>query len=267
MTAHIGIASPGLGGNQAMNDCTILVTGGSRGIGAAISESFHATGYQVVIAGRTDTGLAAALGERARFVATDVRHPQALRALVRQAIEWTGRLDVLVNNAGLSAWRPLVGIDEAFWQDMVDTNLKSVLFACQAAAPHLPRGGSIINISSLAGKRGSANNSVYCATKFGVNGITQSLAKELGPLGIRVNAVCPVYVSTAGLQDVLRETHSPTGGQDTAAYLAAFAATQSALGVLPTAAQVAATCVFLASAAADAITGQCLNVDCGVMPQ
>jgi len=250
-----------------MTDRTILITGGSRGIGAAISEAFHVAGHQVVIAGRTDTGLAAALSRGARFVTTDVRHPQSLCTLVRQTLDWTGRLDVLVNNAGVSAWRPLAEIDEAFWQDMVDTNLKSVLFACQAAAPHLPRGGAIINISSLAGKRGSANNSVYCATKFGVNGITQSLAKELGPLGIRVNAVCPVYVSTAGLEEALSEMHSPTGGQDTAAYLAAFAATQSALGVLPTATQVAETCVFLASPAADAITGQCLNVDCGVLPQ
>ena len=250
-----------------MTERTIIITGGSRGIGAAISTAFHASGHQVVIGGRTDTGLAATLGQRARFVATDVRHPQALRELIGQALDWTGRLDVLVNNAGISAWRPLTEIDEVFWQDMVDTNLKSVLFACQAAAPHLPRGGSIINISSLAGKRGSANNSVYCATKFGVNGITQSLAKELGHLGIRVNAVCPVYVSTPGLEDALREKCSPTCGQDTAAYIAAFAATQSALGMLPTAAQVAATCVFLASSSSDAITGQCLNVDCGVLPQ
>lgn len=250
-----------------MTERTILVTGGSRGIGAAISEAFHTAGHLVVIAGRTDTGLAATMGQRARFVAADVRNPQALRSLVRKALDWTGRLDVLVNNAGVSAWRPLAEIDEVFWQDMIDTNLKSVLFACQAAAPHLPRGGSIINISSLAGKRGSANNSVYCATKFGVNGITQSLAKELGPLGIRVNAVCPVYVHTDGLEEALGNVHSPTGGKDIPSYLSAFAATQSALGVLPTAAQVAETCVFLASSAADAITGQCLNVDCGAMPQ
>jgi NAD(P)-dependent dehydrogenase (short-subunit alcohol dehydrogenase family) len=246
---------------------TIIITGGSRGIGAAISEAFHAAGDRVVIAGRKDTGLAAALGERALFVATDIRQPQASRALVKQALDWSGRLDVVVNNAGVSAWRPLAHVDEDFWQDMVDTNLKSVLFTCQAAAPLLPHGGSIINLSSLAGKRGSANNSVYCATKFGVNGITQSLAKELGPTGIRVNAVCPVYVRTEGLDEALEEAVSPTSGQDTAAYLAAFTKAQSALGVLPSAEQVAATCVFLASTAAAAITGQCLNVDCGVMPQ
>jgi len=250
-----------------MNERTVIVTGGSRGIGAAISKAFIESGDRVVIAGRTDTGLATALGDRALFVATDVRQPESLRALARAALSWTERLDVVVNNAGFSSWRPLASIDEEFWQDMVDTNLKSVLFTCQAVAPHLTRGGSIINISSLAGKRGSANNSVYCATKFGVNGITQSLAKELGPSGVRVNAVCPVYVRTEGLDEALEESVSPTSGQDTSAYLANFAATQSALGELPTAAQVAATCVFLASPAAAAITGQCLNVDCGVMPQ
>ena len=250
-----------------MAERTVIVTGGSRGIGAAISKAFHACDYRVVIAGRTDTGLATELGDRALFVATDVRSPESSRQLIRSALDWTGQLDVVVNNAGVSAWRPLADVDEVFWQDMVDTNLKSVLFVCQAAAPHLPQGGSIINLSSLAGKRGSANNSVYCATKFGVNGITQALAKELGAAGIRVNAICPVYVRTEGLDEALENAVSPTSGQDTAAYLAAFAKAQSALGVLPTAAQVAATCLFLASPAAAAITGQCLNVDCGVMPQ
>ncbi|RJR32862.1 MAG: SDR family oxidoreductase [Desulfobacteraceae bacterium] len=250
-----------------MTERTVVITGGSRGIGAGISRAFHSSGHRVIIASRKDTGLAAELGPGAQFFATDVRDPRALRALAVNALKSTGRIDVLVNNAGLSAWRPLEKIDESFWQDMVDTNLKSVLFASQAVSNYLPRGGAIINISSLAGKRGSANNSVYCATKFGVNGITQALAKELGNRGIRVNAVCPVYVTTSGLEEALREAVSPTGGQDMAEYLATFAATQSALGTLPTADQVAQACVFLASPAADAITGQCINVDCGVLPQ
>ncbi|MCE9619630.1 MAG: SDR family oxidoreductase [Planctomycetes bacterium] len=250
-----------------MSEHAVIVTGGSKGMGANISAAFHAAGHRVVIAGRNDTGLAKKLGERARFVETDVRKPKSLAELVKRTIDWSGRLDTLVNNAGLSAWRPLAEIDENFWQDMVDTNLKSVLFASQAALSHLKRGASIINISSLAGKRGSSNNSVYCATKFGVNAVTQSLAKELGPAGIRVNAVCPVYVVTDGLAEALDKPNTPTNGQDMKAYLANFAATQTALGVLPTADQVAATCVFLASAAAGAITGQCINVDCGVLPQ
>lgn len=250
-----------------MNKLTVIITGGSHGIGATISEAFHAAGHYVVITGRNDTGLAQKLGERACFIPSDVRQPISLHELITKTLEWTGRLDVLVNNAGISAWRPLAEIDETFWQEMLDTNLKSVLFASKAAAPHLKSGGSIINISSLAGKRGSANNSVYCAAKFGVNGITQSLAKELGPLGIRVNAVCPVYITTEGLMEALEKPNSPTGGQVTNTYLTNFAATQTALGVLPTADQVAATCLFLASREAGAITGQCINVDCGVMPQ
>ena len=252
---------------MVMNERTVIVTGGSRGIGASISEAFYSQGYRVVIAGRSDNGLAQTLGEFARFVAADVRVPQALRDLVEKALDWTGRLDLLVNNAGVSAWRPLASIDESFWQEMIDTNLKGVLFASQAAATAMKPGSSIINISSLAGKRGSANNSVYCAAKFGVNGITQALAKELGSAGIRVNAVCPVYIATPGLEAALNQPASPAAGLDIASYLSSFSATQTALGVLPTAAQIAATCVFLASPSANAITGQCINVDCGVLPQ
>jgi NAD(P)-dependent dehydrogenase (short-subunit alcohol dehydrogenase family) len=182
-------------------------------------------------------------------------------------IKWTGNIDVLINNAGYSGWKPLEKIDEDFWDEMIDTNLKSVLFASQAALAAMQKGASIVNISSLAGKRGSANNAVYCASKFGVNGITQSLAKELGSRGIRVNAVCPVYLRTPGLEEALQENDSPTKGNDLTSYLDEFAKTQTALGVLPTEQQVADTCVFLASKEAGAITGQCINVDCGVLPQ
>jgi 3-oxoacyl-[acyl-carrier protein] reductase/meso-butanediol dehydrogenase/(S,S)-butanediol dehydrogenase/diacetyl reductase len=236
-------------------------------LGASITRAFHAAGDHVVIASRTDTALAHELGSRARFVTTDVRNTDSLRAAVGDALAWTGRVDVLVNNAGFSAWRPLAEIDEVFWDDMIGTNLKGVLFASQAAAAVMTRGAAIVNVSSLAGKRGSANNSVYCASKFGVNGITQSLAKELGPRGIRVNAVCPVYLRTAGLEAALAEPRSPTGGRELTAYLVEFAASQTALGVLPTEEQVAQACVFLASAAGGGITGQCVNVDCGVLPQ
>jgi NAD(P)-dependent dehydrogenase (short-subunit alcohol dehydrogenase family) len=246
---------------------TIVVTGGGTGIGRAITEAFHAAGDHVVIASRRDRGAAAQVGPRARFMECDVRRPEALARLFDDATRWRGRLDGLVNNAGYSGWRPLSDIDEAFWDDMLATNLKSVLFASQAAAARMAAGAFILNISSLAGKRGSANNAAYCASKFGVNGLTQALAKELGARKIRVNAVCPVYVETAGLDEALHDPRSPAGDDDVAHYLGEFARTQSALGVLPQAAQIASACVFLASDAAAAITGQCLNVDCGVMPQ
>ncbi len=245
----------------------VVITGGGRGLGADIARAFHAAGDRVVIASRTDSGLAAELGEDALFVSCDVREPASLHATMAAAHQWSGALDVLVNNAGQSAWRPLADVSEAFWDGMIATNLKSVLFGSQAAAALFGSGGVIVNVSSLAGKRGSANNAVYCAAKFGVNGLTQALAKELGPRGIRVNAVCPVYVQTEGLLEALHDPLSPTQGRDTQTYLKEFAASQSALGRLPTGAQVADACVFLASSAAGAITGQCINVDCGVMPQ
>lgn len=247
-------------------DGTVFITGGGRGLGATISRAFHAEGYRVAIGSRADSGLAGELGARARHIACDVRRPGSVDGAIAAAAHWGGALDVLVNNAGRSAWRKLDDIDEAFWDDMLATNLKSVLFASQAAARRMRAGAAIVNISSLAGKRGSANNAVYCAAKFGVDGVTQALAKELGPSGIRVNAVCPVYVETEGLLEALADPQSPAGGRDVRAYLNTFAESQSALRALPTGTQVAAACVFLASAAAAAITGQCINVDCGVLP-
>jgi NAD(P)-dependent dehydrogenase (short-subunit alcohol dehydrogenase family) len=245
----------------------VIVTGGGRGIGAAITRAFHAAGDRVAILSRRDSDLTSALGDRSIHVPCDVLRPDELARAVRDASAWGGRLDVLVNNAGMSAWRPLEAIDEGFWATMIGMNLSSALFACKAAAPHLDAGGAIVNVSSLAGKRGSANNVAYCAAKFGVNGLTQALAKELGPRGIRVNAVCPVYVETEGLREALADAAAPPCGQDVTVYLREFARTQAALGRLPTGDEVAAACVMLASAAAGAITGQCINVDCGVLPQ
>jgi NAD(P)-dependent dehydrogenase (short-subunit alcohol dehydrogenase family) len=246
---------------------TVVITGGGRGIGAFITRAFHAIGDEVVILSREDHGLARELGTRTVFVPCDVTRPVSLEAAIETVHSRSGRVDVLVNNAGMSAWRPLEEIDETFWNEMIAVNLTAVLFACKAAVPALASDAAIINVSSLAGKRGSARNSVYCAAKFGVNGLTQALAKELGPRGIRVNAVCPVYVQTEGLLDALEDVRSPANGGDVQAYLREFAASQSALGRLPRGEQVADACVFLASSAAGALTGQCINVDCGVAPQ
>jgi NAD(P)-dependent dehydrogenase (short-subunit alcohol dehydrogenase family) len=221
----------------------------------------------VVIGSRSDSGLAAELGDRALFHSVDTRRPQELATLVQAALDWTGRLDVMINNAGYSGWKPIADVDEKFCDLMIDTNLKGGLFGCKEASKFLQQGGSIINISSLAGKRGSANNSVYCASKFAVNGITQALGKELGARGIRVNAVCPVYVETEGLLEALEDSTAPPKGVEVATYLKDFAAANSALGTLPSGADVGRTCLFLASENASAITGQCLNVDCGVLPQ
>lgn len=246
---------------------TVIITGGTRGIGAAISRTFHEEGAYILLAGRNDNGLAESLGKRARFQQADVRNQSDHQALVKTALRWTGRLDVYINCAGLSEWRSLDEADEAFWDRVMDTNLKGTFWGCKAAAEHMGKGGCIINISSLAGKRGSANNSVYCASKFGVNGLTQALAKELGTKGIRVNAVCPVYVYTDGLLKALGDENSPSQGKEIDSFLREFASKDSALCRIPTSEEVARVCIFLASPQASAITGQCINVDCGVLPQ
>jgi 3-oxoacyl-[acyl-carrier protein] reductase/meso-butanediol dehydrogenase/(S,S)-butanediol dehydrogenase/diacetyl reductase len=249
------------------NKRTVIITGGTKGIGASIAQAFHKEGYHILIGARHDNELVKELGDRALFFPLDVTNPTHLKEIVQKAIKWSGQLDVFVNNAGFSEWMPLEQINEEFWQRMLDTNLKSVLFGCQAAVSELKAGGAIINVSSIAGKRGTSNNSVYCASKFGVNGITQALAKELGAKGIRVNAVCPVLVKTEGLVDALNGKYSPAQGKSVDKFLADFIQGNSALGRLPTGSEVAALCLFLASDKASAITGQCINVDCGVLPQ
>jgi NAD(P)-dependent dehydrogenase (short-subunit alcohol dehydrogenase family) len=243
-----------------------IITGGSRGIGAAIARSFEGAGYRVAVTSRSGV-LPKGGGASIKAWKVDVCDTSAFAAVCVDVFSWGGRIDVLVNNVGLSSWRPLEAIDEVFWTNMIDANLKSVLFCTKAVVPHMVNGGSVINVSSLAGKRGSTNNSVYCAAKFGVNGITQSLAKELGGRGIRVNAVCPVYVDTDSLQDALKSPAAPPAGKSVASFLREFAFSNSALQRLPAASEIGSTCVFLASPAASAVTGQSLNVDCGVMPQ
>lgn len=246
---------------------TVIITGGGRGIGEFITRAFWKAGSHVLIGSRTDTGLANLLVDRARFHKTDVRLEQDHRVLVQKALDWTGRLDVFINCAGFSKWSPVNEVDEEFWDAVIDTNLKGTFWGCKIGSEYLSRGGCIINVSSLAGKRGSANNSVYCASKFGVNGITQALAKELGPRGIRVNAICPVYIETEGLLEALKDEKSPAKGEDVVMYLKDFAKNNAALQRLPEAEEVTNLCVFLASPEASAITGQCINVDCGVLPQ
>jgi len=248
---------------------TAVVTGGSKGIGAAIVEAFCGRGWRVVFSARRETDLASRLGGAAMFVQGDVRDRETHQALVRAAVDWTGRLDAYVNCAGVSIWKPLADVDEVFLDLVWETNVKGTFWGCQAAAAHFlaeGTGGAIVNVSSLAGKRGSANNSVYCASKFAVNGLTQALAKELGPRGVRVNAVCPVYIDTPSLRESLAEAVSPAGGAPFEPFIADFAAKNAALGRIPRAGEVADLCAYLASDEASAITGQCVNVDCGVLP-
>jgi NAD(P)-dependent dehydrogenase (short-subunit alcohol dehydrogenase family) len=246
---------------------SVVITGGNRGIGRSITESYVKAGYTVIVGARTEQNIQAIDPKHVIFQSIDVRDEAAHITLAETAHNATGRLDVWVNNAGVSAWKPIDEIDEAFFDELMGINLKGAFWGCKAAAQHMTgAGGSIINISSIAGKRGSANNAMYCATKFGMNGLTQSLAKELGPRGIRVNALCPVLIKTYGLMEALAAPHSPAHG-DPDGFLDKFQAANSATGSLPRGEDVGSLAVYLSSPENSAITGQCINVDCGVFPQ
>jgi meso-butanediol dehydrogenase / (S,S)-butanediol dehydrogenase / diacetyl reductase len=191
---------------------TVIVTGAARGIGRGIAQTFRRAGAQVVVA---DLGglvparswvyemsaadqLQKTAGELDAFaVETDVTDAASCRALVAAARERFGHVDVLVNNAGVVRIGPLEDYDEESWDRTFDVNVKGVFLMSKAAIPALVEagGGAIVNIASVAGLRGSANMGCYCASKFAVVGLSESMARELAPRGIRVNAVCPGIVA------------------------------------------------------------------------
>ena len=244
----------------------VVITGGSKGIGWELVQVFAKDGYKVISGSRSvREDLPTDISKNIKQLVIDVKNREDHLKLVKAAIDWNGTLDCYINNAGFSEWRSLPDIDNKFISEIFETNLFGYFWGAQAAETALKEAGSIINISSLAAKRGTLNNSAYSATKFGVTGLTQSLSKELGPKGIRVNAVCPVLIETPGLLDALDSKYSPANS-DTNKFFANFALSQTALGRLPTVNEVAQLCLFLASNNASGITGQSINVDCGVLP-
>ncbi len=248
-----------------MNE-SVVVTGGSKGIGRATVLKLANQGFRVISGSRTPIAdIPLHLTDLITHCEIDVRNPDDHVKLVELANSNTSKLKAFVNNAGFSEWRPIEDIESSFLQDILETNLMGYFWGSKAAAQALKQGGSIVNISSLAARRGTPNNSAYVASKFGVSGLTQSMAKELGSRGIRVNAVCPVLIETPGLLEALKERNSPGKGNPEE-FLSTFALQQTALGRLPTAEEVANLVYFLLSDDASGITGQSINVDCGVLP-
>lgn len=243
-----------------------IVTGGNRGIGLGITKRLVNSGYKVFIGSRNKPELTKEFDDKVFFQFTDVRNEEDHIKLVESTIRKFGKIDCYINNAGFSKWMPIDKIDDSFLSNILDTNLKGAFWGSKAASKYLKKGSSIINVSSIAGKRGSSNNSAYVASKFGMNGLTQSLAKELGPKGIRVNAVCPVLIATNGLIEALKTEYAP-GNRNPEEFISTFTKNNSALNRMPTSIEVGDLCVFLASNSASAITGQCINIDCGVLPQ
>jgi len=182
-----------------------VVTGAGRGIGAAISAKIAAMGATVVLAGRTRgplESIADAIvkaGGQAEPVVCDVMHLSSVEALAAHVDKTFGRLDILVNNAGIGGFGgPLHQLPPESWDQVLNTNLRGVYYCIRAFAPLMIRArtGHIINISSLAGKNALPNGAAYAASKWGLNGLSYSVAEELRTYNIRVSVVCPGSVDT-----------------------------------------------------------------------
>jgi NADP-dependent 3-hydroxy acid dehydrogenase YdfG len=181
-----------------------LITGASRGIGYAIARRLGQMGARVSICGRDRAKLDQAAsrlrseGIDTLAVQADIARGDQISALVQKTLQELGPIDILVNNAGTGVFGPFHEFGEADWNTVLDTNLKSVFLICRAVAPEMIRrqAGQIINISSLAGKNTFANGAIYCASKWGLMGLTGSMAEDLRGYGIRVSAICPGSVAT-----------------------------------------------------------------------
>jgi 3-oxoacyl-[acyl-carrier protein] reductase len=238
----------------------VIVTGAGKGIGRGIAHGFAAEGATVVVSARTVTALDAVADEirdaggTALAITADVAVAADVDRLVGTTVERCGRLDVLVNNAGVYLTSPVIDMSEADWDLTLAVDLKGVFLCSRAAARHMTaqRAGRIVNITSIAQVRGGTpGHAHYGAAKAGVAAFTKTLAKELGPSGITVNCVAPGLIGDTEMGEVSKTL---MGG----AYLATIP-----LGHLGTVRDVVDAVLFLASDRARYITGETLNVNGG----
>ncbi len=246
---------------MAFNDKVVIVTGGSRGIGRAIAESFARENAHVVITGRnpltlTEVAVELSLLGAGTIVpqAGDVSKTADAAQIVKATLEQFSRVDVLVNNAGITRDNVLLRMSEEQWDEVLNTNLKGAFNCIKAVTKPMmkKRGGAIINITSVVGQMGNAGQVNYSASKAGMIGLTKSVARELASRNIRVNAVAPGFIETdmtAELPEKAREELIKG----------------IPLGTLGQPEDVAQLVLFLSSTKAKYITGQVVNVDGGMV--
>lgn len=184
-----------------MNGKVIVITGGSSGMGAAMAKDFVTRGAKVAVFDLNEEKgqkLVNDIGESATYYKVDVTSKAAIKKAVEDVESAYGPLTTLVNSAGVSKMVPFLESSEELWDLTMDVNLKATFLTCQIAIERMLEhgGGEILNMSSLSGKKASSWQTIYCASKFGVQGLTQSIAKEFADKNIRVNSICPGIVYT-----------------------------------------------------------------------
>ncbi|MGR3617321.1 MAG: SDR family NAD(P)-dependent oxidoreductase [Paracoccaceae bacterium] len=243
-----------------LNCASVYITGGGSGVGAFLTDGFMAQGANVAFIGRSDASefvadMAEKHGRAPLFLQGDITDTDHLQATMRQAAQEYGPLDVLVNNAANDQRHTLKDTTPDFWDWMQAVNLKAYYFAIQEAAAQMTaKGGSIINFSSVSYMMGNAGYPAYTTANAGITGMTRSLARELGPQNIRVNALAPGWVLT---QKQLDQWATP---EDLAAHLGRQCLKEH---LVPE--DMVAPTLFLASKASRMMTGQCMAVDGGVV--
>ena len=248
-----------------------LVTGGSRGIGQAIAERFAAEGARVCVAANEDSVHTTAeairrTGATVLSMVVDVTRKDEVQAMYERVAQELGEVDISVQNAGVITVARLEDMTEAEWDKILAVNTKGVFLCCQEAALRMRRGGKkgrLINTASGQARQGFIYTPHYAASKFGVLGITQSLAKELAPTGITVNAFCPGIVATDMWQYNDAAWGKLLGNYQPGELMAEWVA-NIPMGRAGTGADVAGLVAFLASDDAAYITGQTINVDGGM---
>jgi len=241
---------------------SVYITGGGSGIGAALTDGFLGQGAKVTFVGRSDASdfcdemEKKHNGNRPHFIACDITDIGALKASIKEASERHGPVTTLVNNAANDLRHSLEEVDEQFWTKMLDINLKAYFFACQAVAPAMKKlgAGSIINFSSISYMMGVAGMPLYTMANSAINGLTRSLARELGPHHIRVNALAPGWVLTQKQKDLWVTKQG----------LAAHLARQCLPGPLAPR-DIVDPVLFLASDTSRMMSGQALVIDGGVV--